>query len=89
MHVTGVALLHQHASEMGTSDQRRILRMAHGTGVGVAHTEPLSLTTFEFRLAETAGFVTFAYPESFLHETFSVAEEPQKAPLEPAQAGPA
>ena len=54
----------------------------------VAPTEPLSLTTFEFRLAETAGFVTLAYPEAFLHETFAQADEQEKAPLEPALAGP-
>lgn len=54
----------------------------------VAETEPLSVTTFEMRLADTAGFITVAYPEAFLHSVFSVPDEPERAPEpDPAQSG--
>lgn len=48
----------------------------------VAETEPLSVTTFEMRLAETAGFITVAYPEAYLQSVFLLPEEPA-GPAEP------
>lgn len=54
----------------------------------VAETEPLTVTTFEMRLAETAGFITLAYPEAYLQGVFLAPEEPEpSAEAEPAPSG--
>jgi flagellar motor switch protein FliM len=38
-------------------------------------TDPITLVTFEVRLAETVGLLTFAYPEPFIRSVFGTGEE--------------